>query len=350
MLQNLDLDRGGFNDLVESAWQRGCAEADAEENAENCEAASSSSSAPAKSVSSPEVRSCEIPPGIVSEVMASGDQLVAGMPLPVFWSRVLAMRSHSKEDPKLSVHRMLDFRRKYGWPLTISTQHVARALKSGIQRFLPARDPCQRCIVTYVFRNADTAVCALEEYQMLSMFMLEAALRSGSSGGGGLTVVVDLRGISSTFARAAFMSFSDVARSIAMVSGTMPAKISRVQLIQGEDSSRAMQAVINMLFSRLGSKMVSRVGRGGVEAAVDAIGAAELPRSLGGDRDDDADWNTWLRSWHEEEVSLGLRSSEGGESVQLGAHDIQDEPDDCLMHRQKTAELSDGTTSTKLSI
>jgi len=363
MLENLNLDRLGFNNLVQSAWEQGCADAEADEQSREASLSSSAPApsqsvcAPSQSVSAPELRSCEIPPGIVSAVMASvglRPALVAGMPLPVFWSRVLAMRSHSKEDPKLSVQRMLDFRRKYGWPLTISTQHVARALRSGMQRFLPARDPSQRSIVTYVFRNADTTVCALEEYQMLSMFMLEAALRSGSADGGGLTVIVDLRGISSAFARAIFASFSDVARSVAMVSGTLPAKISRVQLIEGDNSSRAMQTVISMLFSKLGRKMVSRVGRGGVDAAVDAIGAAELPKSLGGDRDDDADWNTWLRSWHEEEVCLGLRAREASEPAQLDAHDKHDMLDESFLQREASAS-SDGVTpsvnsTTKISI
>lgn len=255
----------------------------------------------------------DIPEGISEALRAcsigcpaplAGDPLLAGLPLPDFWRQL--QRLSRREDPMKPFERMLQFRSTYRWPLTIRAGNVARALDSGMLQYLPPQAPRGHPLLTCALCKMDMQRCAMEEYQMLAMFMLEAAFRSMVEDHCGLIVVVDLRGISSSLARLVFMNFADLSRAIAMCSGSMPSCVAHVLLIEGPATSRFLKATLAMILSSLSGKVMSRIRRGGVDAAAEFIGVRALPQWLGGDRDADGEWLRWLEAWRVQEVTLGL--------------------------------------------
>ncbi|CAJ1340809.1 unnamed protein product [Effrenium voratum] len=95
----------------------------------------------------------------------------------------------------------------------------------------------------------------MEEYQMLIMFMLETAFRdSNPDQDRGVTVVLDVRHLSSVVWQACLSGFSDMARGIAMCSAALPMKASQVQLIEDEAGARAAHYAVGLILSKLSSK------------------------------------------------------------------------------------------------
>jgi len=258
---------------------------------------------------------CDVPEEVSTAVLACcGERptILAGLPLPVFWHQV--RRISKKEDPFVVLQRVLNFRAKYKWPLTICVADVSKALEHGVFQYLPPQPPLWHPLLTCALRNMDTRNCAVEEYQKLAMFMMEAAFRAIAENASGLIVVVDLRGISSSLARSVLTSITDLSRGVAMCSGSLPACISHVQLIESGSHQGFLKAILSMLLSGLSAKVLSRISRGDLKAALATVGARDLPSALGGDRDAEPEWRTWLETRCAREASSGLPAGLGAEA------------------------------------
>lgn len=223
---------------------------------------------------------------------------VAGVPLEVFWQKLQAIDKQGGKDggALARAEKVLSFRQRFAWPLTIGARHIEKALSSGSQVYLPPRHTGDRPMVIFVAEKLSTRLCTMEEYQKLAMFMLEAAFRDASAErGNGVTIVLDVRRLSSVMWQALLSGFSDVSRGIAMCSGALPVKASHVQLIEDEHDARVARYAVSFLLSKLSSKLRSRVNRGGLDEAVKAIGKETLPLFLGGLRDSTAEFLNWLQ-------------------------------------------------------
>ncbi|CAJ1434913.1 unnamed protein product, partial [Effrenium voratum] len=264
-----------------------------------------------KSMLSPSSESESAGPGSSIEVPASlkglaesiahssghkGEVLVAGMRLEDFWQRLLALESKGKAGSALSRgEKLLRFRQRYSWPSSISAQRVEKALRSGANVYLPPRWVGDSPVIIFIAQKVNTRLCAMEEYQMLIMFMLETAFRdSNPDQDRGVTVVLDVRHLSSVVWQACLSGFSDMARGIAMCSAALPMKASQVQLIEDEAGARAAHYAVGLILSKLSSKTRSRVTRGGPQAALEGLGKEMLPDFLGGLRDSKAEFSDWL--------------------------------------------------------
>lgn len=250
---------------------------------------------------------CDVPEEVSKAVRACcGDQpaLLAGLPLIAFWHQV--RRMSRKEDPLVVLQRMLGFRSKYKWPLTICVADVSKAIGHSVFQYLPPQPPRHHPLLMCSLQNMDTKTCSVEEYQKLAMLMMEAAFRASAEDARGLIILVDLRGISSSLARSVLTSITDLTRGVAMCSGSLPACVSHVHLIEGGSQPGFLKAILSMLFSGLSTKVLSRVSRGDPKTALETIGAQDLPRSLGGDRDADSEWRAWLGARRAQEVASGL--------------------------------------------
>lgn len=329
-------DPSSFLDLVQSAWLQGVAQAEFEASlgglavlerptthvverapveqwTRQCSTRDEAASAAVTSEQSTswQLETCDVPIEVAevareysesqSSYQPSRQLALAGLPLPAFWTKLKALSK--KEDPSKPFHRMMQFRRRHQWPLTISESSVARALESGMFQFLPPQAMGQSAVLTCSPRLMDTKRCSVEEYQMLAMFVFEAAFRSASAELGPV-VIIDLRDISPTLAGSVFASIADVARGVAMCAGTLPLSMSHVQVIEAPSSNRFLKYVLGVLMSKLSSKILSRLSRGDEQAAAKAMDAAILPRSLGGERDADAEFSNWLAAWRAEESAL----------------------------------------------
>lgn len=253
----------------------------------------------------------EVPLAILQAAAAAAAQgrpaSLAGLPPADFWRRLQEVRSDKPQDHAAWADRLVRFREKYGWPLTICTSDIARALRSGAHQYLPPRAPNSRPLVTFVPKRIDERLCAIEEYQMLATFALEAAFRADAAAGAAL--VVDLRGTATNISRTLFASFADLARGVALISGSVPTRIVHVQLIEDASAGRVARAAVGLLLSRFSAKLRARIHRGGAEAAVEALGAELLPRELGGTRDAEGEWRAWLAARRDEEEASGFSPS-----------------------------------------
>eukprot|EP00913_Durusdinium_trenchii_P012840 g12056.t1 len=199
-----------------------------------------------------------------------------------------------EESPK-STSLSQSRRQRFSWPLSISAHHVDKALRSGANVYLPPRCLGDSPLVIFTAQKVNTRLCTMEEYQMLIMFMLETAFKdSCPDHDRGVTVVLDVRHLSSVVWQAFLSGFSDMARGIAMCSAALPMKASHVQLIEDEAVARIAHYAIGLVLSKLSSKTRSRVIRGGPDAALQTLGKEILPDFLGGQRNSVGEFSGWL--------------------------------------------------------
>lgn len=220
---------------------------------------------------------------------------VAGLPLDEFWRKLLTLETKGPKSAFARAEKLLQFRRRFFWPLSISAHHVEKALRSGANVYLPPRCVGDSPFVIFTAQKVDTSLCTMEEYQMLIMFMLETAFRdSYPDQDRGVILVLDVRHLSSVVWQAFISGLSDMRRGVAMCSAALPMKASHVQLIQDEAGARLAHFSVGLALSKLSSKMRSRVNRGGPEAALEALGKETLPDFLGGQRDSVLEFSEWL--------------------------------------------------------
>eukprot|EP00930_Biecheleria_cincta_P014286 TRINITY_DN12361_c0_g1_i2.p1 TRINITY_DN12361_c0_g1~~TRINITY_DN12361_c0_g1_i2.p1 ORF type:complete len:410 (-),score=89.04 TRINITY_DN12361_c0_g1_i2:126-1355(-) len=220
---------------------------------------------------------------------------VAGLPLDRFWQKLADAEARGgKEGSAMArAEKFLSFRQRFCWPLTISAKQVDQALASRAHVYLPPRRPGEKPLLVFCTDKVDTRLCTMEEYQKLTMFMLEAAFRETDADG--VMIVLDVRGLSSALGQALLSGYTDVKRGIAMASGGFPVKVAHVQLIEDEDGARLARMALGLVISKLSSKLRARVHRGGPRAALDALGGDMLPIFLGGLRDSDSEFSAWLQ-------------------------------------------------------
>jgi len=259
--------------------------------------------------------SAAVPADVARAVLAccrGRPPMVAGLPLPVFWHHMLRVGKAS--DPAQGMERILNFRRKYNWPLTICLRDISEMVGgSAALEYVPPRESAGQPTVVFAPRHLNLAKRSMEPYQMLLMFMLEAAFRESverREEGFGLVVIIDLREISSALTRHVLMSFSDVARGVAMCSGSLPMSIAHVHLVEGSSNGGVIKAVVSMFMAPLSSKVLSRISWRSHEALLGAVGPDRLPASLGGARNaGQAEWRGCLEAWGKQEAALGLASA-----------------------------------------
>lgn len=226
-----------------------------------------------------------------------GELEVAGMPLEDFWRKLLTLETKGPRGGSALARgeKLLRFRQRFSWPLSISAHHVDKALRSGANVYLPPRCLGDSPLVIFTAQKVNTRLCTMEEYQMLIMFMLETAFKdSCPDHDRGVTVVLDVRHLSSVVWQAFLSGFSDMARGIAMCSAALPMKASHVQLIEDEAGARIAHYAIGLVLSKLSSKTRSRVIRGGPDAALQTLGKEILPDFLGGQRNSVGEFSGWL--------------------------------------------------------
>lgn len=220
---------------------------------------------------------------------------VAGLPLDRFWQKLAAAEAQGgKEGSAMArAEKFLSFRQRFCWPLTISAKQVDQALASGAHVYLPPRRPGEKPLLVFCADKLDTRLCTMEEYQKLTMFMLEAAFRETDTDG--VIIVIDVRALSSALGQALLSGYTDVKRGLAMASGGFPVKVAHVQLIEDEDGARLGRMALGLVISKLSSKLRARVHRGPPSAALEALGDDMLPIFLGGLRDSDSEFSAWLQ-------------------------------------------------------
>lgn len=228
---------------------------------------------------------------------ATGDDTtltVAGLPLSEFWAKLLLLESSGGKHGKAVARadKMLRFRQRWSWPLSIGVRQVEAALRSGATIYLPPRWPGDSHLLVFTAQKLNTRLCTMQEYQLLILFMMEAALRDSRPDHPGITIVLDVRLLSSVIWQACLSGWNDMRRGIELCSA-LPIKAPHVQLIEDEARWVATSAV-QFFLSKFGSKMRSRVHRGGPQAAIDKLGTEILPDFLGGRRDSMAEFSSWL--------------------------------------------------------
>eukprot|EP00930_Biecheleria_cincta_P021367 TRINITY_DN15860_c0_g1_i1.p1 TRINITY_DN15860_c0_g1~~TRINITY_DN15860_c0_g1_i1.p1 ORF type:complete len:308 (+),score=55.80 TRINITY_DN15860_c0_g1_i1:32-955(+) len=206
------------------------------------------------------------------------------------------------------------FRATAQWPMRISSAEVELALRSGLHWLLwPAQEAvtpsdshwCNGSTCTdggpaacLVFNMAslDVTVCQVEEYQKMSMFLMERATDCVEVQKRGIALIADFRGMQVTRLLRT-VGVEDMQRGLRCWLGSFPCRMRRIWLIGTPGPLRLM---VNMALQLLSTKVRQRVrmadGQSGLAKVVEDLSpCVQLPESLGGSSS--FDWQVMLNRY-----------------------------------------------------
>jgi len=232
----------------------------------------------------------------------------------VFLNKCLVYQKFDIQAAAATVCGFLHFRISAGWPLRISAREVLPALRTGLHWLLwpascasrsvvfpavlsmaqEAPDSCPRseleedpgptaCLVFNMSR-LDMRICSVEEYQKMSMFLMERATDEAATQQRGIAVVVDFRGVRFSQLTSS-LTLADVRRGVLLWKGAFPCRLRRIWLL---DTPRGMHYLVAGVLQLLSPKLRQRVcmatrnGGGLQRLASDLVPHVQLPACLGG--------------------------------------------------------------------
>lgn len=228
----------------------------------------------------------------------------------------------------------LRFRRDAGWPLRISAREVEPALRSHLHWLLwppklsEAGTPAwagskvegpAACIVFNLAR-LNPGVCSVEEYQKMSMFLMERATDNPATQRQGIALVVDFRGVQLSHLTR-HLGMDDIRRGVFLWRGAFPCRMRRIWLVDPPAGIRLLTtSVLQLLSPKVRQRVcvATRASGGLAQLARDLEGVAELPKCLGGSGE--VRWDEAVRSYlaegaagcaSESAASGALRTEEG---------------------------------------
>ena len=217
----------------------------------------------------------------------------------------------------------LSFRRAARWPLRIPAADVEAPLRTGLHWLVRRRGRAaaaetegapEACLVFNMAR-LDLAVCPVEAYQKMSMFLMERAIDSPAAQEHGIAVVVDFRGVQQgQLLRTVGMD--DARRGVALWRGSFPCRLRRIWLV---DPPAGMRWFIACVLRLLSPKMRERVRLAASSPGAPGAGLGDLardlshlalPRDLGGGGE--VDWDAEVDALLAAEGALRARPAPPG--------------------------------------
>ncbi|OLQ14269.1 Alpha-tocopherol transfer protein [Symbiodinium microadriaticum] len=198
------------------------------------------------------------------------------------------------------------------WAMSIPASEVSRALKTGLHWLLPgkkdSKDPNEFAAACLVFNMAklDPEACPIEEYQKLSLFLIERATDTLDVQTRGVALIIDFRGVQFTKLWSV-LRLEDIKRGLGCWVGAFPCRLRRIWILDAPLPVRALTSLVKKFLTPKVRNRIDFVAPKDLQRIrEDFVDCIVLPESLGGT--DPFDWDAQVEGYLRCEPSLPLRS------------------------------------------
>jgi len=222
------------------------------------------------------------------------------LPPDEFLRKCLVFQQLNLEVAERTARGFLRFRGNHGWPWRIPAADVATPMQTELHWMLHARaGGCERlppdspstsysrgpaaCLV-FNMAKLDASVCSLQDYQMLTMFLMEQATDSRQVQERGIAAIVDFRQVQLTKLLGA-VSVEDVYRGVGFWKGAFPCRLRRAWLVQPPLALQwPLRAILQLLSPKLRERVRIVSSDDEIEDLAEDLDEFELPPTLGGSK------------------------------------------------------------------
>mmetsp|Transcript_24782 Transcript_24782/g.56019 ORF Transcript_24782/g.56019 Transcript_24782/m.56019 type:complete len:286 (-) Transcript_24782:320-1177(-) len=203
-----------------------------------------------------------------------------------FLEKCLVYQSSDPERAETIIEGFLRFRTEARWSFRIPADEVETALRSGLHWLLwgKSADDAEGPAACLVFNMAalDCQACSVEEYQKLSMFLMERATDHLAVQRRGVALVVDFRG--AQFSKlSAKMHVEDLKRGLRCWVGSFPCRMRRIWLLGAPSPVRWLTSAMARLLSPKVRARIRFAEATALKTVQEDLGDfIDLPPALGG--------------------------------------------------------------------
>eukprot|EP00439_Symbiodinium_sp_Y106_P037928 s4855_g4.t1 len=198
------------------------------------------------------------------------------------------------------------------WAMRIPASEVSRALKTGLHWLLPGKkdseDPNEFAAACLVFNMAklDPDACPIEEYQKLSLFLIERATDSLDVQTRGVALIIDFRSVQFTKLWSV-LRLEDIKRGLGCWVGAFPCRLRRIWILDAPLPVRVLTSLVKKFLTPKVRNRIDFVTPKDLQRIrEDFVDCIVVPDSLGGT--DPFDWDAQVEGYLRCDPRLPLRS------------------------------------------
>lgn len=217
-------------------------------------------------------------------------------------------------NPQLAANtaaRFLQLRREAGWPFNIQATEIQRALQTGMHWLLrqsssspttshwkdgtTGSDGGPAACLVFNMKLLNIDVCPIEEYQKMTLYLMERATDDPEAQRRGVALILDFRGLQ-VLRLKGILGMHDILRSLRLWVGAFPCRMRRIWLIEPGLSVKLLtSAVLQFLSQKMRERVRITEQTNLAELVNDLSPCVELPPSLGGESS--FDWSIVVESY-----------------------------------------------------
>lgn len=195
-----------------------------------------------------------------------------------------------------TAERFIAFRRAERWPFRLMVWDVDVALRTGLHWLLPgvaASDALPAVCLVFNMAALDPSRCSIQQYQKLTLFLMECATDALAVQQRGVALLADFRELNvGRFRRA--LGVEDIKRGLRCWVGSFPCRVRRIWLLGAPTVVRwLIAAVSNFLSAKVRQRI--RMTENVKDVAEDLGLCINLPTSLGGESH--FDWDAEVQKY-----------------------------------------------------
>mmetsp|Transcript_68974 Transcript_68974/g.193519 ORF Transcript_68974/g.193519 Transcript_68974/m.193519 type:complete len:334 (+) Transcript_68974:75-1076(+) len=218
------------------------------------------------------------------------------LPPDTFLQKCLAFQSLNLDVAERTALGFLRFRGQAAWPWRVPAADVALPMGTELHWLLYARgaDSLAACesdkmadsgpaaCLAFNMARLDPALCSLEDYQKLTMFLMENATDRPEVQRRGVAAIVDFRGVQLSKLLGA-VRVEDVYRGVGFWKGAFPCRLRRVWLVQPPLALQfALRAILQLLSPKLRDRVRVVSSAKDIDGIADELDGFGLPPEFGG--------------------------------------------------------------------
>jgi len=228
---------------------------------------------------------------------------------------------------------LLKFRLAENWPLRIPSDSVNVAGSTGIHWILQRRPASGNhdehgdgpaAVVVFNVSRLNTSVCSVEEYQKFSTFIMERLTDDIEVQRRGISLIVDF-GHNSFSKLSSLVALEDIKRGVRLWKGAFPCRLRGIWLVDTPGVLNLMLwSVLKMLSPTVRERVQHTSRSSGLHKLRESLGRRfELPISLGGEIDLDAEWDATWNNLFEDPKTTPTTSSSSSSTAGLQAQELR---------------------------
>jgi len=226
--------------------------------------------------------------------------------------KCLAFQDGDIEKAASTAAGFFNFRSQARWAMRIPASEVSRALKTGLHWLLPGKkdseDPNEFAAACLVFNMAklDPDACPIEEYQKLSLFLIERATDSLDVQTRGVALIIDFRSVQFTKLWSV-LRLEDIKRGLGCWVGAFPCRLRRIWILDAPLPVRVLTSLVKKFLTPKVRNRIDFVTPKDLQRIrEDFVDCIVVPDSLGGT--DPFDWDAQVEGYLRCDPRLPLRS------------------------------------------